>query len=233
MSVTHKLLGAIVVIVALAIPVGALTANGQTHVLASEVGGARYRVVATDADRDGARRLSPAVEAASFTFAPGTEEISRQVVLRSVADASPAAQRLIGLVDGLVTIRVGPTGVPGAIGLTETRDPGYLVTLDLGPIARRYGQRGIDRVVLHELGHVIDHAIIPAALDRQLGDGIPAGYGCDRGNSGACANADERFAETFAKWAAGDIGLDLDAGYKVMPPEPSLAAWGAPLERLR
>ncbi|MDP9345253.1 MAG: hypothetical protein M3P44_05960, partial [Actinomycetota bacterium] len=70
------------------------------------------------------------------------------------------------------------------------------------------------------------------ALDKQLGAGIPAGYGCDQGLSGACATSDERFAESFAKWAVGDIGLDLNVGYKVMPPGPSLSAWGAPLERL-
>ena len=229
---THKLVAAIAVIAALAVPAGLLTANGQNRLLAPEVGGARYRVVAADADRDGARRLSAAVEAATFRFAPGTAEVSRQAVLRAVADASPAAQRLIGIVDGLVTVTVGPTGEPGAIGLTTLRDPGYDVTVDLGPVSQRYGQRGIDRVVLHELGHVIDHAIIPAALDRRLAAGIPAGYGCDQGLSGACATADERFAESFAKWAVGDIGLDLDVGYKVMPPEPSLAAWGAPLEHL-
>jgi hypothetical protein len=232
MSVTQKLLAAIAVIVAVAVPANVLVANGQNHVLAPEVGGARYRVVAAEADRDGARRLGPAVEAATFRFVPGTPDASRQAVLQAVADASPAAQRLIGLVDGLVTVRVGPTGEARAIGLTTMRDPGYDVALDLGPVAARYGRRGIDRVVLHELGHVIDHAIVPAALDRQLAAGIPAGYGCDEGLSGACASADERFAESFAKWAVGDIGLDLNVGYKVMPPEPSLSAWGAPLERL-
>ena len=232
MSVTQKLLGAIALVVAIALPANLLAANGQNRVLSPEVGGARYRVVAADADRDGARRLGPATEAATFRFVAGTPEVSRQAVLQAVADASPAAQRLIGLVDGLVTVRVGPTGESRAIGLTTMRDPGYDVVLDLGPVAERYGQRGIDRVVLHELGHVIDHAIVPAALDQQLAAGIPAGYGCDEGLSGACANADERFAESFAKWAVGDIGLDLNVGYKVMPPEPSLAAWGAPLERL-
>ncbi|MEP6954105.1 MAG: hypothetical protein ABI950_08610 [Solirubrobacteraceae bacterium] len=232
MSVTHKLLGAIAVIVALALPANILVSNGQNRVLAPEVGGARYRVIATEADRDGARRLSSAVEDSTFRFVPGTPEVSRQAVLRAVADASPAARRLIGLVDGLVVVRVGPTGAAGAIGLTTMRDPGYDVVVDLGPVSQRYGQRGIDRVVLHELGHVIDHAIVPAALDRQLGAGIPAGYGCDQGSSGACASADERFAESFAKWAVGDIGLDLTLGYKVMPPEPSLSAWGAPLQRL-
>jgi hypothetical protein len=62
--------------------------------------------------------------------------------------------------------------------------------------------------------------------------GIPAGYGCEQGTSGACATAPERFAESFAKWATGDIGVDLYIGYKVPPPSPTLDAWGAPLARL-
>ena len=42
---------------------------------------------------------------------------------------------------------------------------------------------------------------------------------------------DERFAESFAKWASGDIGVDLYLGYKVPPPD-DLANWGAPLAAL-
>jgi hypothetical protein len=128
-------------------------------------------------------------------------------------------------------VRIGPTGQTGAIGLTQ---PGtrYVVTLDLGPVVRAFGQRGIDRVVLHELGHVIDFALLPDDVMARLQSGIPTGFGCDQGYSGACANARERFAESFAKWATGDIGVDLGAGYKVPPPGPTLDAWGAPLERL-
>ncbi len=232
MSALHKLFATVAVLAAVAVPANVLARHGQPRVRASEVAGARYRVSAIAADRDGARRLSPAVAAGTFRFAPGTDPVSQRAFEQAVADASPAARRLIALVDGLVTVRIGPTGAPGAVGLTTMRDPGYEVTADLGPVAQRYGRRGIDRVVLHELGHVLDHAIVPAALDAQLAAGIPVGYGCDQGSSGACATPDERFAESFAKWAVGDIGLDLYLGYKVMPPEPSLAAWGAPLERL-
>jgi hypothetical protein len=231
MGSAHKL-PAVIAAIAVAVALVAVLSRGPARPLASEVGGARYRLTTADAARDGARRLPAAVRAATFTFAPGTDPVSRAAVLGAVADAQPAARRLIDLVDGLVTVTVGPTGTPGAIGMTTLRDPGYTVVVDLGPVAQRYGRRGIDRVVLHELGHVIDHAIIPSALDRQLAAGIPAGYGCDQGISGACATPDERFAESFAKWAVGDIGMDLTVGYKVMPPEPSLAAWGAPLEHL-
>ena len=58
------------------------------------------------------------------------------------------------------------------------------------------------------------------------------GYGCDEGVSGACADEAERFAESFAKWALGDIGVNLEIGYKVPPPSAPLDVWGAPLARL-
>jgi hypothetical protein len=61
---------------------------------------------------------------------------------------------------------------------------------------------------------------------------IPAGVGCEEGMLGACANREERFAETFAKWALGDIGVNLDIGYKVPPPSTSLTQWGEPLAQM-
>jgi hypothetical protein len=39
-------------------------------------------------------------------------------------------------------------------------------------------------------------------------------------------------AESFAKWALGDIGINLEIGYKVPPPSAPLDVWGAPLARL-
>jgi hypothetical protein len=191
----------------------------------------RYRIDTATAQRDGVPVLPAAERAATFRFAPQTAPADRAAVLAAVDHARPGARRLVGLVDGLVDVRVGPTGQPGAIGLTQ---PGarYAVTLDLGPVARMFGQRGIDRVVLHELGHVVDFALLPDDVMAGLQAGIPVGFGCDQGISGACANPRERFAESFAKWATGDIGVDLGAGYKVPPPGPTLDAWGAPLDRL-
>jgi len=156
----------------------------------------------------------------------------RQAFLAAVADARPEARRLIDLVDGLVDVHIRPTGTIGAIGLTEDEEPGYRVTVDLDLVASGYGPRGIDRTVLHELGHVIDHALLTDDVIAALDAGIPAGWGCDDGQLGACANRQERFAETFAKWALGDIGVNLDIGYKVPPPSAPLDVWGQPLARL-
>ena len=106
------------------------------------------------------------------------------------------------------------------------------MTVDLDRVIRRFGARGVQRTVLHELGHVVDHALLTDDVMAGLDAGIPAGWGCDDGKLGACANREERFAESFAKWALGDIGVNLDIGYKVPPPAAPLAVWGAPLARL-
>ncbi len=199
---------------------------------ASDVAGAHYRLDAASAKRSGAPLLSGATRRATFRFDPAVAPADRQAFLAAVASGRPEARRLIALVDGLVDVRIGPTGMAGAIGLTEGGEPGYRVTIDLDLVIHRYGPRGVQRTVLHELGHVIDHALITDDVLAALDAGIPAGWGCEAGKLGACADRQERFAETFAKWALGDIGVNLDIGYKVPPPAAPLDVWGEPLARL-
>jgi hypothetical protein len=88
-------------------------------------------------------------------------------------------------------------------------------------------------VVLHELGHVIDFALIPPALDATLDAGIPHGGSCGYagGPFGGCAPTPERIADTFAKWALGGAVSDVGAGYEVAMPA-SLESWGEPLGAL-
>jgi hypothetical protein len=155
--------------------------------------------------------------AATFTFPPGLAPADRDVILTAVAHARPEAQAIIAAIDGLVDIRVGQ--IPGASGMASPTGDRFLVSLDLAMVSRAAGQRAIDMLVLHELGHVIDFALIGPELDAQLDAGIPRGYGCD---------VMERFAESFAKWSTGDIGVNLNLGYKV-PPPGNLDAWGASL----
>jgi hypothetical protein len=198
-----------------------------------EVAGARYRLDAASAKRTGARLLSEDERRAGFRFATGTPAADQQAFLAAVAAARPEARRLIGLIDGLVYVRVAPTGLPNAIGVTrDAGSGGYLVTIDLGLVVQRYGSRGVARTVLHELGHVVDFALVTDDVAAALDAGIPAGWGCEQGKLGACANRQERFAESFAKWALGDIGVNLEIGYKVPPPAAALSVWGAPLAQL-
>ena len=174
--------------------------------------------------------ISAAERAATFTFDPAVAPADRDAFLGAVAHARPEAQRLIAAVDGLVDVHVEVTDA-GTVGVTTSVGNRYSVAVNLGVVSRRYGQRGIDRTVLHELGHVVDFALVPPALDAQLDAAIPRGYGCEEQKAGACASPVERFAESFAKWATGDIGVDLYLGYKVPPPD-DLEAWGAPLASL-
>lgn len=184
------------------------------------------------AGSDGARyesaRSLPAPAALRFdgSIAPA----DRAVVRRVIAEARPEARRLVELVAGLVTISVGTPGAGTAGSAGPTAD-GYSVVLDLGGVYRTMGMRGLRRLVLHELAHVVDHALVPSALEAQLDAATPPGIGCDGGLSGGCAAREERFAESFAKWATGDIGNDLFLGYRV-PPPTSLSGWGAPLAAL-
>jgi len=182
--------------------------------------GARYRMAA-----GGSAQALPPPRPLRFTgaSAPSDQQVVRQVI----AEARPEARRLVEAVAGLVSVSIGvPEG--GAAGLTTSTASGYDVVLDLGGVYRNLGMRGVRRLVLHEMAHVVDHALVPNTLRAELDAATPAGFGCDEGKSGGCTAREERFSESFAKWATGDIGNDLYIGYRVPPPK-SLADWGAPL----
>ncbi len=77
------------------------------------------------------------------------------------------------------------------------------------------------------IGAAAAHAFALAGDDvlARLDAGIPPGQPCPAGTGiGSCAPEAERFAETFAKWASGDIGVNLYAGYAVPPHYDSLVA---------
>jgi hypothetical protein len=192
------------------------------------VDGARYRLTAGAARDAGVRRL-PAP--APLRFAAGVAPGDRRAVLDAIAAARPEARRLVALVAGLVTIAVRPLGA-GHAGETRSAADGYDVVLDLAGVFGTTGLRGMRRVALHELAHVVDDALVAGALERRLDAATPAGIGCDGGVGGGCAPRAERFAESFAKWATGDIGADLLLGYRV-PPPLSVSEWGAPLAVLK
>jgi hypothetical protein len=98
----------------------------------------------------------------------------------------------------------------------------------------RHGFRSTGRgpapiVVLHELGHVIDFSLIPKELADQLDRSIPTSGACVSAEevTGACAAPEERFADTFAKWALRGAVSAAGAGYQI--DAPLLDEWGAPL----
>ncbi|HEY7074000.1 MAG TPA: hypothetical protein VH418_01460 [Solirubrobacteraceae bacterium] len=176
--------------------------------------------------------ITPAVRAAGLSFDPAMAPADRAWVLAAIRSARPEAQRLVDEVDGMVT--VGPMPPQGAaIGLMMPLSPGhYQVLLD---VANLDGYERLDRptVVLHELGHVIDYALLDDKLRAQLVAGIPRTGSCGSlpEPRGDCAAPRERFADTFAKWALrGDVSI-VGAGYGVATPA-SLEDWGAPLAAL-
>jgi hypothetical protein len=176
--------------------------------------------------------LTRQVLADGLGFSPGVAPADRQLILRDIAGARPEARRLIDTVDGLVTISVGDTSADGAdtIGYTQWVGDHFAVRLNLAAVYQAEGERGTQRLILHELGHVVDAVLVKPDLATKLDAPIPVGYGCDPGTHSpiGCAARVERFAETFSKWCTGDIGVNLPIGYKVAPP-PSLDDWGAQL----
>jgi hypothetical protein len=165
--------------------------------------------------------------AAGLTFAPGVAPGDRAWILQAVARSRPEAARLIAEVDGLIV--VGTFAAPGStIGVTRGHDRGFTVDLN---IAYLNGERVADRatVVLHELGHVIDFALVPVATNAQLDGQIPRGGPC--GEAIDCDRIEERFADTFAKWALNGAVSAVGAGYGI-PTPVSIEDWGAPLADL-
>ena len=175
--------------------------------------------------------VSTEARAAGLRFAPTVSEGDRGWILGAVAGARPEAQRLIGEVDGLIEMR---THAGDPLGVTRTQRRGdhasFVVDLD---IASLDGLRVVDRdtVVMHELGHAIDHALVPQITNAALDRGIPRTGRCisaDGALSGSCAEVEERFADTFAKWALRGRVSAAGAGYGIASPV-SLEDWGAPL----
>jgi hypothetical protein len=151
-----------------------------------EADGARFRVDPDDAREAGVAVLPPP---GPLRFAPATAPADREAVLAAIASARPEARGLIARVTGLTTVSVGATG-PDSAGVARSNAEGWDVELDLASIAPRFGPRGTARLVLHELAHVVDHALVTSDLERTLDRATPAGLVCtEDGIAGACARA--------------------------------------------
>jgi len=179
--------------------------------------------------------ISAAERAAGPRFASSVAAGDRAWMLASIAAARPEAQRLVDEIDGLIELRThagAPLGVTrSSIGVDSAS---FVIDVDVD-IASLNGRRAVDRDVtmLHELGHAIDLALVPARTNDVLEAGIPRGS-CPPGSGeliGSCAEPEERFADTFAKWALRGRVSAVGAGYGVITP-PSLEQWGAPLVEL-
>lgn len=162
-------------------------------------------------------------------YGPEASATDRELVSGAIARARPESREILNSVLGAVTIQIG-SPAEGVAGEARQRGDRFTVELSLGLIYRLLGRQGTDRLVLHELGHVVDWMLTPAPLDTEIDAMTPRGYGCEDGVGGACANERERFAEGYSKWSTGDIGAQAGAvlGYRVPPPS-DLERWGAVL----
>ena len=152
----------------------------------------------------------------------------RAWVRAALASARPEAARLIAEVDGLVRFSIF-TGAPRRAARRHPEPRARLRRqLNVAQLDGRRASTGAT-VVLHELGHVVDFALVPRALNQQLDAGIPRGGPC--GAAIDCDRIEERFADTFAKWALLGAVSAAGAGYGIAAP-PSLEDWGAPLGEL-
>jgi len=171
--------------------------------------------------------VTESARAAGLRFAAGVTPAQREWIGAAIARARPEAARLIAEVDGLVV--VGTYAERGeTLGITRGSEKGFTVDLN---IALLDGDRVMDRatVVLHELGHVIDFALVRKDVNARLDEQIPRGGPC--GLAIDCDRIEERFADTFAKWALNGAVAEIGAGYGIAMPS-SLEDWGAPLAQL-
>jgi hypothetical protein len=169
--------------------------------------------------------LTPEIRARTLSFAPGVAPDDRRWILETIAKARPEARQLIDAVDGLVTVgTVYEPGVP-YVGLAQEGTDDIRLN-----VAYLDGERKQDRdqSVLHELGHIIDFELVPDDELARLAAQIPSSGSCITAERGDCTAPQERFADTFAKWALRGAVSSTGAGYGVMSPS-SLEDWGAPL----
>jgi hypothetical protein len=172
--------------------------------------------------------VTGAARAATLRFTAAVPGEDRAWVLGAIAAARPEAQALLGEIDGMTTVGALTERDGVTLGVAQGGPSGFTVDLDLVGLA---GVARTDRatVVLHELGHVVDFALVDDATREALDAQIPRGGPC--GLAVGCDDPAERFADTFAKWALRGAVSAAGAGYGIAMPA-SLETWGAPLGRL-
>jgi hypothetical protein len=209
------------VVVAAVVAVALLAGSVAGRPLARGMAGSAHRLTFND---DLTVRVDEPLRRAGAAFSPEVGPADRAWIRSAIAAARPEAQRLIAEVDGALTFRTAgsmPAEARGeTVGLAESGPDGFSIWLN---VARLDRDRGADRptVVLHELGHVVDYALVGPELDRRLDAAIPPDPNIP----------EERFADTFAKWALRGAVSAAGAGYQIPTPS-SLEDWGAPLGTL-
>lgn len=154
-----------------------------------------------------------------FRFAAGTRPADRTAFLDSVTHAGAGARKIIHLVDDSTTVSFGRTHRPDALGQASGYASGRFKVRLLPEVIRSPNVALRMQVVLHELGHVVGHALVGERVVRRMGAQIP----CQRPRQ---CSTNERFADGFALWAhaSGDRRIG-----PTEPSRPFLIRWGRTL----
>lgn len=187
--------------------------------------------LATGACGSDEHRVEPAIRNATFTFAPTVTDRDKTWILAAVDKTRPEARQLIDDIDGMVTISTFNDRSLGAVGLAREAGPDRYEVLFNTAYLNRDRKADRDTTVAHELGHVVDFALMTPELRDGLAAQLPSSGACFTAESGDCTHPAERFADTFARWALRGAVSAYGAGYGVLPPA-SLEDWGAPLAKL-
>jgi hypothetical protein len=172
-----------------------------------------------------------AQRAAGPTYA-GVGAADETWIRAAIAEARPEAGQLIDAVDGTVTFATAYEPAAPWAGVTmPAGEHRYRIVLNLSFLTGSRGPTIRDDVVLHELGHVIDFEVVPHGLRDRLAAQVPVTGTCFTADTGDCTRPEERFADTFAKWALRGAVSVAGAGYSI-PMPASLEDWGAPLAAL-
>jgi hypothetical protein len=158
----------------------------------------------------------------------GVAPTDRAWIGASIAQARPEAATLIRHALGRVTFSTAYEPDVRWAGLTMAHGDDYAVVLNLSFLNSQRGVGMRSDVVLHELGHVVDFAEVPDDLVDRLAAEVPVSGTCLTPDTGDCTSPQERFADTFAKWALRGAVSVAGAGYSI-PMPVSLEDWGAPL----
>lgn len=140
------------------------------------------------------RRLTAQQLARGFRFAPTLTKKERRRLDRIVSFAGPGAKRLISAVDGLTILTVESLH-PSILGAARRLEHGRY-RIQITPRELRPPRGSTAFTLLHELGHVVDYAVVP----NHVRDRLARQYPCIRYRPNPCGLA-ERFADGFAVWA--------------------------------
>ncbi len=109
-----------------------------------------------------------------FRFDAAATAYDQRLFRDAVAVARPEARRLIERVAGHVDVSFLGLRRGDALGVTQGRGGEYRVDIDVPGSMAAGGPRAVQRVVLHELGHVVDFALLSDDLRARLDAQFPA-----------------------------------------------------------